>query len=67
MNNVIFEVKFERINWWGNGVYRTKSGTPILYLPDDGWYSIADESDVDGEPCSRLKSDCIKIVKEFSN
>lgn len=26
------EVKFECINWWGNEVYRTKNGTPILRL-----------------------------------
>jgi hypothetical protein len=29
------EVKFECINWWGNEVYRTKNGTPILRLPED--------------------------------
>lgn len=61
------EVKFECINWWGNEVYRTKMGTPILRLPEDGRYTIADLSDVDGEPCNRLKADKIKIVKEFSN
>lgn len=44
------EVKFECINWWSNEVYRTKSGTPILRLPEDGWFSIADPSDIDGEP-----------------
>lgn len=43
------EVKFECINWWGNEVYRTKNGTPILRLPEDGWFSIADPSDIDGE------------------
>lgn len=47
------EVKFECINWWGNEVYRTKNGTPILRLPEDGWFSIADPSDIDGEPCSK--------------
>lgn len=26
------EVKFECINWWGNEVYCTKNGTPILRL-----------------------------------
>lgn len=47
------EVKFECINWWSNEVYRTKNGTPILRLPEDGWFSIADPSDIDGEPfCS---------------
>lgn len=61
------EVKFECINWWGNEVYRTKKGTPILYLPGDGWFTIADPSDIDGEPCSPLKADKIKIVEEFSN
>lgn len=30
------EVKFECINWWGNEVYRTKNGTSILRLPEDG-------------------------------
>lgn len=44
-----------------------KKGTPILYLPDDGWYTIADLSDIDGEPCSRLKADKIKIVEKFSD
>lgn len=63
----MLEVKFECINWWGNEVYRTKKGTPILHLYKDGRYSIADPSDIDGEPCSRLKADKIKIVKEFSN
>lgn len=60
------EVKFECINWWGNEVYRTKKGTPILYLQDYGWFTIADPSDIDGEPDRKLKSDCIKIVKKFS-
>lgn len=62
------EVKFECINWWGNEVYRTKNGTPILRLPEDGWFSIADPSDIDGEPCSKLKAECIKIcplIKHF--
>lgn len=46
--------------------YRTKNGTPILRLPEDGWFSIADPSDIDGEPCSKLKAECIKIVEEFT-
>lgn len=50
----------------GNEVYRTKNGTPILRLPEDGWFSIADPSDIDGEPCSKLKAECIKIVEEFT-
>ena len=68
MNLVIgfVEVKFECINWWGNEVYRTKNGTPILRFPEDGWFSIADPSDIDGEPCSKLKTECIKVVKEFT-
>lgn len=63
----MLEVVFECINWWGNQVYRTKKGTPILYLSDDGWYTIADPSDIDGEPCSRLKADKIKIVEKFND
>lgn len=62
----MIEVKFECINWWGNGVYRTKKGTPILHLEQDGWYIIADHSDIDGEPYKKLKDECVKVVEKFS-
>lgn len=61
------EVKFECINWWSREVYRTKMGTPIVHILGDGWFTLADPSDIDSEPCSRLKADKIKIVKEFNN
>ena len=64
MTNIV-EIKLERYNWWGNAIYRTKLGTPIVQL-EEGFYSIADPNDIDSEPCSKLKSDCLKIVQEFS-
>ena len=64
MANIV-EIKLERYNWWGNAIYRTKLDTPIVQL-EDGFYSIADPNDIDSEPCSKLKSDCLKIVQEFN-
>lgn len=59
------EVKFECINWWGNEVYRTKNGTPILRLPEDGWFSIADPSDIDYETYDIVSNNkaTFKLVK----
>lgn len=45
------EVKFECINWWGNEVYRTKNGTPILRLPED---------------CGKIKSTEVRTVNNYS-
>lgn len=59
------EFKFDRINWWGRPIYRNKNGTPICKL-EEGFYSLADPEDIDSEPCSKLKSNKIEIVKEFS-
>lgn len=64
MANIV-EIKLERYNWWGNAIYRTKLGTPIVQL-EEGFYSLSDPDDIDSEPCSRLKADRLKIVQEFS-
>jgi hypothetical protein len=53
------------MNWWGNAIYETKSGTPIVKL-DDGYYTLSDSSDIDSDPCSKIKSDKIIIVEKFS-
>lgn len=63
---IFVEVKFECVNWWGNEVYRTKKGTPILHLKQDGWYTITDHSDLDSDPNRKLKTECIKVVEEFN-
>lgn len=62
----MIEVKFECINWWGNEVYCTKKGTPIVYIEDEGYYSLSDNTDFDSDANRKLKSECIKIVEEFT-
>lgn len=59
------EVKFCCTNWWGNPIYKTKDGIPIVKLVD-GYYTISDISDIDSDPHSKLKSDKITIVEKFS-
>lgn len=59
------ELKLYWINWWGNQIYKTKDGTPIVKL-DDGYYTLSDPSDIDSDPCSKLKSDNIVIVETFN-
>lgn len=59
------ELKLCCTNWWGNAVYKTKNGTPIVKL-DDGYYTLSDPSDIDSDPCSKLKSDKIVIVETFN-
>lgn len=65
MQPKIVEIKFDRYNWWSRPIYRTKLGTPVCQL-EEGFYSLADPKDIDSDPCSRLKSECLKIVEEFS-
>lgn len=59
------ELKLCCTNWWGNQIYKTKTGTPIVKL-DDGYYTLSDPSDIDSDPCSKLKSDKIVIVEKFN-
>lgn len=59
------EVKFCCNNWWGNPIYKTRDGIPIVKLVD-GYYTISDPSDIDSDPCSKLKSDKITIIEKFS-
>lgn len=56
--------KLDRVNWWGNEIYRNENNTPIVKL-EEGFYSLADPSDIDSEPCSKLKTELIEIVDEF--
>lgn len=58
--------KFDRVNWWGNSIYRNENGTPIVKL-EEGLYSLADPDDIDSEPCSKLKTELIEIVNDFNN
>lgn len=56
--------KLDRVNWWGNKIYRNENNTPIVKL-EEGFYSLSDPSDIDSEPCSKLKTELIEIVDEF--
>lgn len=66
----IVEIKFYGINNSCYEVYKTKKGTPIVLLPDDNcFYTIASfdgENGIDGDPDVKLKTECLKIVDEFS-
>lgn len=59
------EVKYYTTNFWGNKVYNTKDGYPIVKL-DEGWYTLSDPRDIDSDPYTRIVRAYIKIVKEFS-
>ena len=56
--------KLDRVNWWGNEIYKNQNNTPIVKL-EEGFYSLSDPSDIDSEPCSKLKTELIEIVDEF--
>lgn len=66
----VLEIKFYGFNHNGQEIYKTKKGTPIIKLSDDGcFYSIASldsPDDIDGEPCYKLDSSRLKIVENFS-
>ena len=59
------ELKLCCTNWWGNQIYKTKDDVPIVKL-DDGYYTLSDSSDIDSDPCSKLKSYKITIVEKFN-
>lgn len=56
--------KFFKVNWWGNEIYVNENNTPIVKL-DEGFYSLADSTDIDSEPCSKLKTELIEIIDKF--
>ena len=64
---MVLEIKFEQYNWWGNAIYRTKKGTPIVKLEPDGYFTLSKPLDIDSDPYRMMKRDSIKVVKRFSN
>lgn len=58
----MLKVKFIGIDSFGREVYRAYSGGIIKKL-DDGFYSVADESDFDSEPYAKLNSSKIEVVR----
>lgn len=59
------ELKLYCTNWWGNQIYKTKDGIPIV-KSDDGYYTLSDYSNIDSDPCSKLENDKITVVEKFS-
>lgn len=59
------EIKFHNLDSFSREVYVTKLGTYVV-LVDNNFYSKVN-NDPDGEPYSKLKKDCLKVVQEFSN
>lgn len=48
----------------GNEVYRTKNGTPILRLPEDGWLGTVIVSRC--AHCGKIKSTEVRTVNNYS-
>ena len=59
------EFVFDSYNWWSIPIYRNKNGTPICKV-DGGFYTLADNEDIDSEPYRKLKKDFVEIVEKFS-
>lgn len=59
------EVRFDTVNWWGDEIYRTKNGIPILFDGLD-FFTLTDNSDIDSDPDRLLKKDVVKVVEKFS-
>lgn len=60
------EVEFKCVNWYGDKVYHTKKGILIVYLEDEGYYTLSDNTDPDSDPNRKLKTEYIKIVEKFN-
>lgn len=58
----MLKVKFIDIDSFGREVYEVYSGGIIKRL-DDGFYSVADESDFESEPYAKLNSSKIEVVR----
>ena len=58
------EIKFYGLDSFSREVYVTKLGSYVV-LVDNDFYSKVN-NDPDGEPYSKLKKDCLKVVQEFS-
>lgn len=54
------------VNFWSNNIYKNKDGIPIVYLEGEGYYTLSDNSDYDSDPNSKINSNKITIVENFS-
>lgn len=58
------EVTFECINFWGDEIYKTKTGRYLVKL-DDGYYTLSDNTDIDSDPDRKLKDGIVIIDKSI--
>lgn len=64
-DSLMIELVFDTINFWSNDIFRTKKGTPIVFIKGEGYYTLSDTNDIDSDPDKKLQSKYIKIVKDF--
>ena len=65
MKDIMTEIKLIRYDDWHRELYVTKLGTYVVKVDNDFYSKV--NNDPEGEPCSKLKKDCLKVVQEFSN
>lgn len=58
------EIKFIGLDYFSRELYVTQLGTYVV-LVDGNFYNKA-PNEPEGEPCSKLRKDALKIVTEFS-
>lgn len=58
------EIKLIRYDDWHRELYVTKLGTYVVKVDNDFYNKV--NNDPEGEPYSKLKKDCLKVVQEFS-
>lgn len=59
------EIKLVRYDDWHRELYVTKLDTYVVKVDNDFYSKV--NNDPQGEPYSKLKKDCLKVVEEFSN
>lgn len=64
-DSLMIELIFDTINFWSNDIFRTKKGTPIVFIKGEGYYTLSDPNDIDSDPDRKLQSKYIKIIKDF--
>ena len=60
MKKVMIEIKPIGIDYFSRELFITKQGSYVVKV-DDNFYSKA-PNEPEGEPCSKLKKDCLKII-----
>ena len=62
---MVVEIKQIGIDYFGRELFITKQGSYVVLVDNDFYSKMPNEPE--GEPYSKLKKDCLKVVQEFSN